>query len=1117
MNPGPMHRYPSGNTDWRAHGLAGTGSGHRTRWLRIVLVVLFALLAGLVAVIVLLSARMIPLTTVTPSIEARISRALGAGYQVSLGATAIGLSRGDLIVDLQEITVRGKHVGMVKIPLASVFLDAGALLRGEVSIDAIVFDRPEFQPAAAGFPGAGRTLPDDMAPDRWLERVVAEGDRSLRRAIGRITGHGVRRLAIADGSLRLARPAGGFREFTGIDADLRLEKGGDLARLAISLFGQAGRGRIDFNRRQSQGGRVDSEVRFSDLTPADLLGLFGLDTGPVQADTPLYGSLTLGIDGSGAVDVAELLVDVGAGALRGRNGGEMLLDEAYLGLVWRSDTRALVLDHLRFFFAETRADFTGAARFSGPTGGDVDFAFYGREFVLAPMRRGEKPLRLDRTSFNGHYDRARDYLAFEGIEIGGDDVEISGALNVAGLFGDPSVAAAIRVEPMSVATLMRIWPPLLAPGARAWIDRNLKRGEVTRLDLEYATPQLASAPASPVRDYLQAHFRVADFSFTTFGDMPPIEGAEALATLAGTAFDVRIDRAGAVLPSGRRVELRNGRFTVADVFAPLPDGRIDAEIHGEAAAIAELADAEPLAVARDNGIEIDALSGQAIARIALQIPLRADVEIAEIDYRVEVDLRQFSSKAPISGRQVEKGDLTIRADNRSIRIGGTAIVDGIPAEINVNRPVAGGIGASSALTLVLREADRAKLGIELEEILRGPVRVEITESDSGETGRRQIAADLTQATLMLPQFSWVKPVGKPATATFDLIMTNGGYRIGNFSLTGSDFDIEGEIEIGSDTGIVRANFPSFALREGDEAQLRIETDNSGVSKVRLSGKRMRLENLLEAGSGRDGAESSFGNVDLDVRLDEAIGADGARIIGLRLLAARRDSEIVHFDLRGMTGGGGKIVGEIRSHKNRRRLTVRGNDGGALLRFLDVYSRVQGGDISIFVDLPLAAAGVSGLLFLTDFRIVDEPALQRIAASESAARNDRDDRRTVTGTAERRNELDVRELAVRFRRAGGVLNITNALLKSDSVGGSVSGSIDFRRDRVALKGTYVPAYTLNNLFSRLPVLGAVLGNRRNEGLIAVTFSITGAIGSPVLTVNPVSVIAPGVLRKIFEFR
>jgi len=49
-----------------------------------------------------------------------------------------------------------------------------------------------------------------------------------------------------------------------------------------------------------------------------------------------------------------------------------------------------------------------------------------------------------------------------------------------------------------------------------------------------------------------------------------------------------------------------------------------------------------------------------------------------------------------------------------------------------------------------------------------------------------------------------------------------------------------------------------------------------------------------------------------------------------------------------------------------------------------------------------------------------------------------------------------------------------------------------------------------------VFGLLLGGGSNEGLIGVTYEVVGSPGQPVLRVNPISAVMPGVLRKIFEF-
>jgi hypothetical protein len=51
---------------------------------------------------------------------------------------------------------------------------------------------------------------------------------------------------------------------------------------------------------------------------------------------------------------------------------------------------------------------------------------------------------------------------------------------------------------------------------------------------------------------------------------------------------------------------------------------------------------------------------------------------------------------------------------------------------------------------------------------------------------------------------------------------------------------------------------------------------------------------------------------------------------------------------------------------------------------------------------------------------------------------------------------------------------------------------------------------------VPIIGSILGNGRDRGLLGITFKLEGPFDTPRLSVNPLSLIAPGVFRNIFEF-
>jgi hypothetical protein len=107
------------------------------------------------------------------------------------------------------------------------------------------------------------------------------------------------------------------------------------------------------------------------------------------------------------------------------------------------------------------------------------------------------------------------------------------------------------------------------------------------------------------------------------------------------------------------------------------------------------------------------------------------------------------------------------------------------------------------------------------------------------------------------------------------------------------------------------------------------------------------------------------------------------------------------------------------------------------------------------------------------------------------------------------------MSVDFTRAPGRISLRDGVARGAILGGTMDGLIDYTRSKVDLRGTLVPLYGANNLFGWIPVVGPILGGSK-EGLVGFTYQVVGKPGNPILNVNLLSGLAPGVLRKIFEY-
>ena len=95
---------------------------------------------------------------------------------------------------------------------------------------------------------------------------------------------------------------------------------------------------------------------------------------------------------------------------------------------------------------------------------------------------------------------------------------------------------------------------------------------------------------------------------------------------------------------------------------------------------------------------------------------------------------------------------------------------------------------------------------------------------------------------------------------------------------------------------------------------------------------------------------------------------------------------------------------------------------------------------------------------------------------------------------------------------GVLTLDNAYAASSNIGVTFYGTINL--DQLELSGSVVPAYMVNSLPGKIPLIGALFRDGEGGGLLSVKYSVTGKITEPEVNFHALSSMAPGVLGKIF---
>ncbi len=169
--------------------------------------------------------------------------------------------------------------------------------------------------------------------------------------------------------------------------------------------------------------------------------------------------------------------------------------------------------------------------------------------------------------------------------------------------------------------------------------------------------------------------------------------------------------------------------------------------------------------------------------------------------------------------------------------------------------------------------------------------------------------------------------------------------------------------------------------------------------------------------------------------------------------------------------------------------------------------ISGGRLTIAARFDDGRRGnpLSGTAELHDFRVLDAPIIGRILQAA-----------TLYGIIEvlRGPGLGFTQLVAPFSFRDGVLRLGETRAFSASLGFTAKGDLNLDRRTIDLTGTIVPAYALNTLPGRIPLVGRLFSPERGGGLFAATYSLRGALDNPNIGVNPLATLTPGFLRGLF---
>ena len=406
----------------------------------------------------------------------------------------------------------------------------------------------------------------------------------------------------------------------------------------------------------------------------------------------------------------------------------------------------------------------------------------------------------------------------------------------------------------------------------------------------------------------------------------------------------------------------------------------------------------------------------------------------------------------------------------------------------------------------------ADLGLGPEGMISGPTALSATldlASDGLKGGHVQ--ADLQQAAFSAPFVAWKKPEGRPMQVGVDFTRNGTGVEASGVRGSGPGFALNasGAWKVGSG-GVIKAS--DLRLEGAFDGSLEIALDASG-STLSTRARYFDARRLLQqpghgigggAGGGRDGgAPAKAFHVDAElaqVRVSESGLLHNVKVEGQVSPAEQR-----RLDVSLGKEDGSQLV-SLQLYPDAAGMAVKGqvSDVGEAAFVMFGRRSFQGGKAEVTGHL--ISGGADLTVQMSKVRLMKTPALARILTLGS-----------LHGMADTMNGAGVEftKVVAPVTVRGAKLMIGHARATGPAMGITTQGVIDIDNHTVDLSGGIAPSYVLNSVVGAVPVVGDLLVSRKGEGMFGLIYSAKGAFSSPKISVNPLSLAAPGILRRIFE--
>ncbi|MBE6449745.1 MAG: DUF3971 domain-containing protein [Alphaproteobacteria bacterium] len=634
-----------------------------------------------------------------------------------------------------------------------------------------------------------------------------------------------------------------------------------------------------------------------------------------------------------------------------------------------------------------------------------------------------------------------------------------------------------------------LWPSSLGSSAHDWVKQNVLDGKVSKATLSMKMLGADVTDLNAVLDVDDATVRYVD-------EMMLAEDVKAQVLFEKNKITINVlnARVGKIKATG-------GYVSFLDLNQDLPLFDMSVLFEGKIKDGMQVVSTQPLNVCSALFLDCNTFAGNAKGTLDLKFPFLDEGIENEIKFSVRADLDDVGLLLPNTDWSLAQGNLKLFVDNDKLTLDGQALLDDKKLKLDIEHSLSSeNVDYRYQLNMPVTVSMLKSYFDHIGDFFKGSLLSQITITPLlNDEMSVDMEFGLKDVEISLP-IGYVKEFNKEGLFKANAIIKNNQlFSIPNvyLSIPQDEISIRGRVDLAENMLF------KIVLDEVDaprtQAKMNLSFLDNGKFIIDVDAKSLDISNLVHGEFLSEDNQVSVEPVDFLIsgKANKLFLSEKDGFSDVSLTLEKKNGKWEQFS--GYLKGATPLTFSL--NENKTALDIQTQDVGDFLFRAGFTDRIKGGVLNTLLKQD-EKGNLTGELFVENYELTKTSFFTQAA--------------TLLGIVDalRGDTISFDKAIIPFTlSSSNDVEIQDAVASGTAVGLTARGTI--KSGQIDLSGSVVPAYALNSLPGKIPLVGTLLSGEKGGGLFGVSYSVTGSTNNPEISFNPASLLTPGIFRRLFD--